>query len=364
VCGFDFHLASFTQRIVNADSPLVREHLKPEFIAQIHDMVADGRLLTQVRADADLVLSMKRRLWNAMPAARHDAVGFQTICRRAGFRWVKVAFIRFLAVRGGPAPRCQDLPDGTYVVGEVPAGRRPYVLSYSWSASSHFAPGGGKMRELSGTLDLLGADDEDLCFVDYLSLWQGGARVPQVYASINGVGVRPVYGMVDLPDRTDDQKAEFRFALFETTRLYAFAGGDLPCGARVPGCRVVVLPIREEPGSFPAHGRLDEVLNEDCDPPAVQLRSSWGFQRSEPYERGGWTCAEYAVARHCGTIANPQSPAVKRVEASRRWPETVREYAEMMDEHAPQPIGFPKRGDRDAVRFNFYKYSHHISDPI
>jgi len=363
-CGFDFHLSSFTQRIVNSRTPLVKAHLKPEFLAEIQSKLIDGTLYFETEGHRARALRMKTWLWSAMPEAREDAVGFQTICREAGFHWIKVSFVRFLADRGGPAPRCQDLPAGTYIVGEVPQGCQPFVLSYSWSSHLHFAPGGGKMKQLREALDALHADDDDVCFVDYMSLWQDGGQIPEVYAKCNNVKVRPVRGMVTLPNRTDAQNMQFRFALFETTRLYAFAGGRLANGVKVLGCKVIVLPRREDAYTFPDHGEISEQMNSFCSPPAVQIHSNWGFQRLEPYEEGGWTCAEYAVARRNGTIANFGHPDVQSLQMSRQWPETVQEYAEMMDENAAKPISFTKKGDRDVVLFNFYKYSHHIGDKL
>ncbi len=48
---------------------------------------------------------------------------------------------------------------------------------------------------------------------------------------------------------------------------------------------------------------------------------------------------------------------MRRVEAARSWPEDVDAYARLMDEDADEPVAFTKKGDREAVRFNFYKYS-------
>ena len=64
-----------------------------------------------------------------------------------------------------------------------------------------------------------------------------------------------------------------------------------------------------------------------------------------------------------GTIANSDDPAVKRVENARNpWPEDVDAYAALMDEEAAQPVAFTKKGDREAVRFNFYKYSFNVTE--
>ena len=73
---------------------------------------------------------------------------------------------------------------------------------------------------------------------------------------------------------------------------------------------------------------------------------------------GGWTCAEYSVARKNGTIANAADADVQAVEIARPWPDDVTAYAKMMDEASEQPVAFTKRGDREAVRFNFFKYAY------
>ena len=36
-------------------------------------------------------------------------------------------------------------------------------------------------------------------------------------------------------------------------------------------------------------------------------------------------------------------------------------YALMMDEKAELPVSFAKKGDRDAVRFNFYKFCYTLN---
>ena len=106
-----------------------------------------------------------------LPAARVDAVGFVVTCAVAIFRFVRCHFLRHFAARGGPSPRRQDLPHGTYVDGHVPAGQQLWVLSYPWSAETHPSPAGKKLRELVCELDKHGPSD-DVVFVDLMSLWQ------------------------------------------------------------------------------------------------------------------------------------------------------------------------------------------------
>ena len=295
-----------------------------------------------------------------MPPARTDALGFQTVCAAANFRWVLVSFIHALAIRGGPAPRRQELPEGTYIDGVVPAGCRPWVVSYGWAAVEHFSPSGAKIRELSEALKAQNAAPTDVVFLDHMSLWQKGRKLPKVYATANNVIDQMAdyrYGRVTQSDMTKAQQKEMNFALYESTRLYAFAGGKLPGGEDVLGCKVLVLPLVEAPESFPEHGELKREMNKYCHPPREEIHSEWGFCKSLAYHEGGWTCAEYSVARMNGTIANAADDDVKVVEAARPWPKDVTEYATMMDEGSEQqPVKFTKKGDRDAVLFNFFKY--------
>jgi hypothetical protein len=53
---------------------------------------------------------------------------------------------------------------------------------------------------------------------------------------------------------------------------------------------------------------------------------------------------------------------VQDVRNSRRWPETVKDFADMMDENVSNPVKFTKKGDREAVRFNFYKFTCALSE--
>lgn len=211
---------------------------------------------------------------------------------------------------------------------------------------------------------------DDVVFLDWMSLFQGEVELPRVYADMNEATTftrgRP--GLVELPDRSIQEARQFRTCLFETTRLYAFGGPRLFPKAvsqgcfTVAGCKVIVLPKLEMPVDFPEHGEICEKLNEHCEPARTETHTNWGFCKSIPYHRGGWTCAEYAVARKNGTIANIDDPDVIAVESSRKWPNTAAEYAEMMNEDGPDPVVFTKRGDREAVRFNFYKYSYDFLD--
>ena len=162
--------------------------------------------------------------------------------------------------------------------------------------------------------------------------------------------------MVRLSGRTEAQERRFRFALFETTRLYAFRPSTGPS--------VIILPHIEPPEAFPEPGTITWEENKICSPPRPEKKSAWGFSKSIAYENSGWPCAEYAVARMNGTIANSDDTAVAELEDARKWPEDVDAYAALMDEDAPKAVrvAFTKKGDREAVRFNFYKYSYHVTE--
>jgi len=355
------------QMLLQESQNLVNKHMTPEWLTNFEKTFS--KLVNFTKSDMQRALNQRCRRGSSMPLATHDALGFQTVCEKAQFRWLFVSFVFELALRGGPAPRYQDVPPGKFVDGIVPKGCRPWVLSYSWSAHLHPFPGGGKMVELANTLRQHGAKPTDVVFVDFMSLVQAGSdlydeekSLPVAYASKNPhakISERSSDGSrITLPDRTKDHVRQFEYALFETTRLYAFNGGYLPNGDEVLGCKVLVLPNLEDPQTFPDHGEIVYKENRNCDPWRPELHTSWGFIKSIPYEQGGWTCAEYAVARKCGTIANGSDENVVKIEMARAWPSTVEEYAVMMDGKASSQVTFTKKGDRDAVRFNFFKYTH------
>ena len=227
-CYAEFLLSSLCSRIVNAKEPVVSAHMVPEWLVGWRERLRDSMLFT-TSADAAVVEEIIVKNFADLPAAKTDAVGFVVACAVANYRFVRCRFLRDLAARGGPSPRRQDLPDDSYVDGHVPAGQQLWVVSYPWSAQTHPSPGGQKIRELVGELDDQGATEDDVVFLDHMSLWQGAENVPEVYVKLNKVtGAKSAgEGLVSLPDRTEEQLKEFKFALFETTRLYAFAGACL-----------------------------------------------------------------------------------------------------------------------------------------
>ena len=258
---FEFCLSLATQRIVIfKDTPpilqetqqAVEDRMKPETLLDIPSLLQEC-FPTHDESDKPLIIKRFRNLSSAvLKPARTDALGFQTVCATANFRWIFVSFIHELAERGGPAPRRQDLPPGAYIDGILPDACQPWVTTYGWAAMAHFSPSGAKIRELSAALRELGAAPTDVAFLDFMSLWQVGRALPAAYAAANGLNIVAEDGMVTLPEATPEQQREFRFALFETTRLYAFKGGVLPSGKSVLGCKVLVLPKLEDPHGFPS----------------------------------------------------------------------------------------------------------------
>ena len=214
--------------------------------------------------------------------------------------------------------------------------------------SADTRPAGKKVRELVRELDKYGASDDDVVFVDHMSLWQGHEVVPEIYVTQNKVKnfESQKNGLVGLRDRALSEQKEFEFALFETTRLYAFAGGSLSDGTYLKGCRVLVLPEIDDHKDFPGGGKARLEMNNFCEPPQREWKTNWGFSKSVPYEEGDWTCAEYSVANFCDTIHNTESETVCALHSKRLWP----------DDNTVMPVKFTKNGDKDAVRFNFWKY--------
>ena len=130
----EFFLSAYCQRIVNATAPLIKPNLTPEKLRGAHELLKSAPCISE--PEREKVLRLRHQAFSRMLPARKDAVGFQTVCEQSGFRWVFVWFVQELAARrvGGPAPRCQDLPYGTYVEGRVPEGVRHYVVSHGWAA--------------------------------------------------------------------------------------------------------------------------------------------------------------------------------------------------------------------------------------
>ena len=68
-----------------------------------------------------------------------------------------------------------------------------------------------------------------------------------------------------------------------------------------------------------------------------------------------WCCAEFSSALKNGRIVNLSDPLVQEVLQTRNWPNTVDDYAAMMDENAVRRVHFTNKGDAAAVLYNFFK---------
>lgn len=194
------------------------------------------------------------------------------------------------------------------------------------------------MVRLAKALCECGAGNDDVVFFDFCSLPQvdtiGKAGSPcPAYFDANGIFSRP------LPSRTADETRAFRHAMWEMGRLYSYKAVE-----------VIILPGLDGAGSFPG-GQV------------------WGGTNTCPYANRGWCCAEFAIAKKAKRIINLSDPEVQRVLHARQWPETIEEYAQMMAHttrreyagkngllyHETLGVDFTFRGDRDAVKYNFFK---------
>ena len=152
-----------------------------------------------------------------------------------------------------------------------------------------------KLRRLVKALDDALADDDDVCFLDFMSLPQAGReKMPDAYFVTTGAA-RP------LADRTPEERTRFSFAMWEMSRLYAYVE-----------CHVLVLPESDPDSSFPGGPDL------------------WGLVSPNPYYRRGWTTSEYAIAKLNNRIVNTGDLAVRQLDDSRDWPSSVEEYMHMM----------------------------------
>lgn len=259
---------------------------------------------------------------------------------------ITVSFVREQALLGGPFPLRQHLPDGAYRVGTPPQHLRKFVVSHAWESEAHPSPSGDQMRRLAATLAALDppARDEDLVFFDFCSLPQSkkmGLRHP------NGrnAAATEYFARNNVPfisRRSASEKAAFSYAMWDMGRLYAFEE-----------CEVLVLPSREA-----------DVATMLANFPGG---NEWGQVSVRPYKNRGWPCAEFAIARHNGTIANLDDPDVVEVLRARDWPCTVAQYEEMLTntleanpaaglKHDPElGVDFTDKGDRDIVKYFFFK---------
>ena len=97
---------------------------------------------------------------------------------------------------------------------------------------------------------------------------------------------------------------------------------------------MIIDPVIESSETFPA------VLSKHA---SISGREAWGRVNSTPYDSRGWCCVEFSVALKNNRIVNKEDPEVQEVLAMRDWPETVLEYAAMMDDGAPRPVLFTSK---------------------
>jgi len=273
-----------------------------------------------------------------------------------------VRLVRSWAAKGGPFPRCQELPDDGILVGSPPAGLRKFVVSHGWASEVHPSPSGAKMRLLAEALDRQEARDEDVVFFDFCSAAQEDKmgnlyeeNVPWTGAPQRDATAGPYFAHnnVGLPlaGRTPEQKEQFKYALWDVNRLCCFQE-----------CDVIVLPQLELADTWPG-GRV------------------WGVENPTPYQNRGWCVAEFAIALYSGRIKNLDDDPVKKVFASREWPSggtvgSCQMYADIMklttdrDEAVrdglkyddTKGIRFTSKGDRGAVKWNFFKMTMKAAD--
>ena len=326
---FENILGAYCQQIVNSYEPIVKEGLDPTRLSGAEQLFRH-ELQFQVEEDRMIALSELQRACAMMTPVPRDDEGFRAFCSNADIAWLTVGYVRELAGRGGPFPRRQELdrsPESS-VVGVVPPGRK-FVVSHCWESEFHPSPSGKQFLLLIAELDKLGASETDHVFYDYCSLFQASLEMrSDAYFKANGGSAHREYGQVwyTLSGRAPFQERCFRNALWEMGRLYSFKW-----------CEVVVIPDISSPETFPGGPEM------------------WGFTNTDAYERRGWCVAEYSIARLCGRIKNGGNPKVRAIDAWRKWPETVSEYATMMEETGEREVSFTCKGDREVVKYNFFK---------
>ena len=368
LCVAELALAAYAHRLLYARGPgnedvedMIRCALAPERLADPQRLL--GSCKWGGPEDAVQAFGRFRAIVARTAPGARDALGFRRFCDRAQIAWLRVRLVRDWAGRGAfPVPRRQELPAGGFIVGCPPGGCRKFVVSHGWESEMHPSPSGAKMRRLVDALRALEASDDDLVFFDFCSNPQA-AVMGRTYAEDEprtGVPARDctcgpyfaAHGVAyPLADRSRAQRRASDDALWEMGRLYAFEE-----------CEVVVLP-QLDLWDFPG-GNV------------------WGRVNVRPYQQRGWCCAEFAVARYAGRIANLHDPAVRAVLESREWPcggtaEACRMYADLMRLSSDpgddgrnglwydpvKGVGFTQKGDREAVKYNFVKMTMALEEP-
>ena len=340
-CMSELTIAAYCERIVNASDEAVKQYVRADMLSNpvqlLRDGVKDGRFKLSYPADLETkILPTMRKSLSALVPVCEDEVGFNSFCNASRIAWVRVGYIRYLAVSGALLLRRQELPRGTFVVGAPPQGRTRYVVSHGWATENHPSPTGSRVAQLAVALDQAGATDDELVFMDFPSLFQKARSMPP--------------GVAPQRERTPWEKKLFGIALWEMSRMYAFRG-----------CKVIVLPqVETLPAGSDIEYKYSEVKGRDC-----PWSATWGWVNTVPYANRGWCAAEFACARKAGIIANMDDPGVVEVLNSRRgsggWPETVEDYQKMMEDES---IEFTSKGDRDHVAYIFFKMSFDLREAV
>ena len=309
-------LSAHCQRILNADDDVVKAGLHLETLIDLPKTLAACRYDSP--SDFERLALLLERVIARMKPVSADADGFRMLCERAQIAWLKVWYVKELAALHGSFPRRQDLKPEGIVVG-VPPGKK-WVVSHPWASQFHPSPSGSKMVALAQQLEALGALPEECCFIDFCGLPQASRDMPPEYHYVTGT-------LAPQADRTPSERERFSLALWDMSRLYAFAE-----------CEVIVLP--------------------EVEPPTIFLGGPdrWGLVNTLPYEARGWCCSEFSIARSNGRIANKHDLAVQALEdVPHGWPATVHEYEAMMREDATPKVRFTSSGDEEVVKFLFFK---------
>jgi hypothetical protein len=120
-CMSELTIAAYCERIVNAS---VRADMLSNPVQLLRDGVKDGRFKLSYPADLETkILPTMRKSLSALVPVCEDEVGFNSFCNASRIAWVRVGYIRYLAVSGALLLRRQELPRGTFVVGAPPQGR-------------------------------------------------------------------------------------------------------------------------------------------------------------------------------------------------------------------------------------------------
>ena len=225
-------LATFCQQIVAARDvdgrfeQLVRDGLEPQRFVDLPATLATCHF--EDRSEFEATIAMFERVVQGLRPIAVDREGFKTLCETARLCWLKVWYLRALsrerAEAPAPFPRQQDVPLEGAVFG-YPTGCKIFVASHAWESQYHPAPSGRKLVRLVEALEELHADDDDVCFLDFMSLPQAAhAGMPVEYFAATGASS-------PLTQRTHEQAS----AASENRHWPSLSGPpSLPASQRMP----------------------------------------------------------------------------------------------------------------------------------